>query len=925
MTALDRIKAGARKQLGVNPDWTEQEWAELAVARTLAEHGVPIFLAEPATKAGPGGKGVVWDPTGGHNGCGYWLPKRWQAAKADPAVVDRWRRGLALCAVGGGLLDYIDVDPRNGGDIAALGGVMPRVYGEASTPSGGTHYLVGRLGVAKDNSTLPGIDIQAGVEGASCGFVFLAPTVKLSKIDGTIGVYRWTVEPEADALAGLDMLGTDGTGTGLVEHLRGLGGGRTGAVREVFVYEGPSWVDLPAGRQAAAAAAVEAAVEHWTDRLAYAAEQEEGWRDADGLGWEGLSFRCACSFAALAAAGWSGVDEDQAEALYDSVLPDEMAECCRKWRKGLVGGGGVVAAPPWDDDLDAVPAEQEKLGKTCGANGGRNRKTGKACNSRRNLDADGRCQYHEKEQDVVAPTGSIDVTMPATQFDWIRAELGRGALSGVYLRNGLPVVVPRIDEDGYVKPEDGADDGPAQVWPLTPAGLQTRVEVGYRLVQRTSAGYEDASMPFEMARHALEAAKGRLGTNSLRSFKMVTHTPLLRPDGTVLDEPGYDQSTRVLYLPDPALEQQAVQVPDRPSAAQVRAAAELILEPYSEFAFKDPTHLSNLLGALMIPTLRLLVGPPYPLFGIDAPDRGSGKSYLAETLRVAHGGVLIPSWPTTEEEVGKVIGARLRTTTAPVVTFDNIRGVLRSANLESVATAKEITPRILGESRDETFTNDRLWTFTANNMTIGGDLDRRIFPISIDPGVPDPHLRLGPREGQKWKLHPVKWMQAHRGEVLGAILTLARGWSQAGSPEARSSRSDDYDRLVRVVGGILEWAEMGEGSFGKVSEATTLRSEDLENWGDWLEALVEQFGEGETFSTVQVWEALGDMGGLDPALLPGDLVKDWRSGGGDGAEFRKRLGIWCRFKAGQRAGGWMIRNFPATSKRSGARWAVVRA
>lgn len=82
-------------------------------ARHLAEHGVPLFLAQPAKAAGK------WDPQGGHNGSGYWFPDNWQAAKADPSVVDRWRPGLALCAVMGHAVDAVDVDAQHDGDVSA--------------------------------------------------------------------------------------------------------------------------------------------------------------------------------------------------------------------------------------------------------------------------------------------------------------------------------------------------------------------------------------------------------------------------------------------------------------------------------------------------------------------------------------------------------------------------------------------------------------------------------------------------------------------------------------------------------------------------------------------------------------------------------------------------------------------------------------
>ena len=79
---------------------------------------------------------------------------------------------------------------------------MPRIYGKAATPSGGTHELVATMGVRSRDKVCPGIDVKAGApDGTGRGFLFIAPTRKRSKLDGTIGVYRWVERPDLAALA----------------------------------------------------------------------------------------------------------------------------------------------------------------------------------------------------------------------------------------------------------------------------------------------------------------------------------------------------------------------------------------------------------------------------------------------------------------------------------------------------------------------------------------------------------------------------------------------------------------------------------------------------------------------------------------------------------------------------------------------------
>ena len=124
------------------PGLTPEQAAAIEVARSLAEAGIPFFTAQPAQR--PDG---AWDPSGGSGGCGYWLPQGWSRSPAEPAAVDAWRPGMALCMVAGHGLDVIDVDPRNGGDLRALNGSLPVCYrgsGDTVGRDARVHPVAGR-------------------------------------------------------------------------------------------------------------------------------------------------------------------------------------------------------------------------------------------------------------------------------------------------------------------------------------------------------------------------------------------------------------------------------------------------------------------------------------------------------------------------------------------------------------------------------------------------------------------------------------------------------------------------------------------------------------------------------------------------------------------------------------------------------------
>lgn len=201
---------------------TPEEKDAVEVGRVLAEAGVPVFVAHPDNST-----------------IGFRLPKGWQNQPANPKFVDAWRPGLALCAVMGYGLDLIDLDPRNGGDVAALNGAMPKVYAVAATPSGGWHGFIASMGVRSRDNILPGIDIKAGTDGQGHGFAFIAPTVRASKVTGELLAYEWQRPPDPTALT---ELGGDDSGKALADIVNLAHGSRRTTNDDLTEGEARDWM-----------------------------------------------------------------------------------------------------------------------------------------------------------------------------------------------------------------------------------------------------------------------------------------------------------------------------------------------------------------------------------------------------------------------------------------------------------------------------------------------------------------------------------------------------------------------------------------------------------------------------------------------------------------------------------------------------------
>jgi P4 family phage/plasmid primase-like protien len=259
----------------------------LDVARQLAAAGIPIFIAQPdsSTKTG------------------YRPPPRWERTVPDPAIVDLWRPGLALCAVMGCGLDLIDFDPRNGGNPSALNGMTPRFHGLASTPSGGAHGFIASLGVGSRDNVLPGIDVKGGTpEGSSRGFAFIAPTVRVSAVTGEPAAYRWVQAPA------LGQLNGDVSGANLAARIREL---RTSTETARGVGGPQWWQDFMAQREPQSAPAAEKAIE---EKLA----EVVAWTTESGTGFRTILLRAALTLGGYVGGGYLA-ETDARERLEKAV------------------------------------------------------------------------------------------------------------------------------------------------------------------------------------------------------------------------------------------------------------------------------------------------------------------------------------------------------------------------------------------------------------------------------------------------------------------------------------------------------------------------------------------------------------------------------------------------------------------------------
>ncbi|MEV5539180.1 hypothetical protein AB0L13_20170 [Saccharopolyspora shandongensis] len=406
--------------------------------------------------------------------------------------------------------------------------------------------------------------------------------------------------------------------------------------------------------------------------------------------------------------------------------------------------------------------------------------------------------------------------------------VGNRLLPDTYVQDGAPVVVEAVSGAG--DPTAGDDD---VALPLTASLLRPPLLAGllaeHAYVYRPELDKEGRPMEIEVSPSGpvLGAVLAPRSWPELPVLRRIISTPVLRSDGTLLQQPGYDPATGYFLAGRTHLEP----VPEKPTPEQVATAREFLLERFlHDFPWLSPADRANYLGLLVTPIIRPFTRALSPFGVIDATMPGSGKTILSGCVGLLVGQRVL-TWTDSEEELRKSITTVLADQIG-VVVFDNLEegAVIGSAVLARLVTERTWTDRKLGSNTASTFPNDRLWLATGNNLGVGGDMASRTVWVRLDPDCPRPEARSGftiPNL-DSWILEP-----ANQATVLRHVLTLILDWTAAGARiSTQVPQMRQFTRWAQHIGGFLE--HHGIPGFLANSESARELDEDAAEWRAFL-------------------------------------------------------------------------------------------
>jgi putative DNA primase/helicase len=430
----------------------------------------------------------------------------------------------------------------------------------------------------------------------------------------------------------------------------------------------------------------------------------------------------------------------------------------------------------------------------------------------------------------------------------------------VFQRGGSLVGVVTIPE-GPAKPKEAISRSPGSpvIRPLQFATVRERLAANanwLKLDGRTKQHKQ--TIPPEYATSGV-MARGEWG--GVRTLVSVVTSPSMRPDGTVLQDPGYDVPTATLYWP----RETYVQVIDNPGIDDARGAVAALREVVCDFPFARPEHESAWIAGLLTMLARPAIDGCVPLFAVDATTRGTGKSRLVDAAtRIATGSDAARTAFTDDDtEMRKRITA-LVLEGDPAILLDNIPSgkPIALASLDNVITTRTWKDRLLGASTNVGGPAQGVWWATGNNLIFGADLSRRAIHIRLRSPLENPEERVDFK-------HPelLKWLEQSRRKLVACALTILRAYVVAGRPKMGCSIWGSFEEWSSLVPPALVWAGMPDPLLARATREGAL-DEDRSD----LLVLLEYLARFPRPLTVR--EILESMYGNGPDKLYADDARD---------------------------------------------------
>jgi hypothetical protein len=338
---------------------------------------------------------------------------------------------------------------------------------------------------------------------------------------------------------------------------------------------------------------------------------------------------------------------------------------------------------------------------------------------------------------------------------------------------------------------------------------------------------EKGPAPVHVPAFTPKALTQRYSWPGIRPLAGITEAPMLTPDGTLHDQPGYHPNTGFLYIKT----HDWPEINRTPSLDEAIAARDRLLELVADFPFDNESGRATWLAALLSVVGRSAIEGPVPMFIFDANTRGTGKTMLLDIASIIGiGRVPTPTpYSAEEEEMRKKIST-LVIEGKPVVKFDNAGVPVGCDSLDIVLTSTTWSDRRLGSLMSIGDLPIRcVWLLSGNNVVVKGDTVRRVLWCRLES--PEEH----PEQRTDFRIpNLVQYVGKRRTELFVDAMTILMGYIAAGRPPQDVRPFGSFEAWAGLIANAVAWIGMGDVIAARIEIA-----EKSDRDRDFLEGVIE--------------------------------------------------------------------------------------
>ena len=289
----------------------------------------------------------------------------------------------------------------------------------------------------------------------------------------------------------------------------------------------------------------------------------------------------------------------------------------------------------------------------------------------------------------------------------------------------------------------------------------------------------------------MNSGRARAGFRPLLGLARV---PIIDDAGNIDFGTGYHEATGIFRDRTPMLN-----VPERPTEAEVQQAVDTLMTPFQSYEFEDPILGRDLTLTTVFTAIERPFLPTAPLTLLNG-ESGVGKGkFLKSISHLAFD--TSPRFITygfSDEEFEKRIATMFRFSAA-CMGIDNVNDKLvTNHTLESIITEGHGDIRLLGKTEQIHVENRSFIALLGRGVSVGGDMVRRSLTLNLIS-------KLGSPSTRSFELDPPTYVAMHRIELLTAAYTIMRAYRQAGMPKNVTTSIGSFEEWERYVRDLIVW------------------------------------------------------------------------------------------------------------------------